>query len=309
MGRYLLGRLSGFVFVIVAVSFLTFFLMWSTPGGPFDELNMPLSPAAKANIKAKYGLDQPFYVQWAKYMINAVQGDFGTSYQYPGTRVIDLFLRYWGNSILLGGLSVLWSFPLGAGLGVVAALNRNKRIDQIITAFSLVTVTLPSFALAFFSLAIFAVILKWVPYGGWLPTTKPITLLLPVLIFGLGTVGSLARYVRSGMLDVLGQDYIRTARAKGVKRSNVIFKHAMRNMLVPIVTIFGPVLTNAITGSAFVERWFVIPGIGNFFLDSITFRDYPVIMASVLIIAVVLSLTFLLTDIAYTLLDPRIRLS
>ena len=134
-------------------------------------------------------------------------------------------------------------------------------------------------------------------------------MVLPVIIFGLGTVGGLARYMRSGMLDVLGQDYIRTARAKGVKRSQVIFKHAMRNMLVPIVTIFGPVLTNAITGSAFVERWFVIPGIGNFFLDSITYRDYPVIMASVLIIAAVLSVTFLLTDIAYTMLDPRIRLS
>jgi ABC-type dipeptide/oligopeptide/nickel transport system permease component len=283
--------------------------MWSTPGGPFDETNMPLSAAAKANIVAKYGLDQPFYVQWAKYMVAAVQGDFGYSFQYKSSKVIDLFTKYWGNSLMLGGLSVLWSFPVGAALGIIAALNRNKLLDQIITAFALVTVTLPSFALAFFGLAIFAVTLKWVPYGGWLPTTKPITMLLPVIIFGLGTVGGLARYMRSGMLDVLGQDYIRTARAKGVKRSKVILKHAMRNMLVPIVTIFGPVLTNAITGSAFVERWFVIPGIGNFFLDSITYRDYPVIMASVLIIAVVLSVTFLLTDIAYTFLDPRVRIN
>lgn len=309
MARYLIGRLLGFFFVLTVVSFITFFLMWSTPGGPFDELNMPLSPAAKANIRAKYGLDQPFYVQWAKYMINAVQGDFGMSYKYPATKVIDLFARYWGNSLLLGGLSVLWSFPVGAILGVVAALNRNKLLDQVITSFSLITVTLPSFALAFFGLAIFAVVLKWFPYGGWKPIDDPRTLVLPVIIFGLGTVGSLARYMRSGMLDVLGQDYIRTARAKGVKRSKVIMKHAMRNMLVPIVTIFGPVITNAITGSAFVERWFVIPGIGNFFLDSINFRDYPVIMASVLIIAVVLTVTFLLTDIVYTLLDPRIRLT
>jgi ABC-type dipeptide/oligopeptide/nickel transport system permease component len=194
-------------------------------------------------------------------------------------------------------------------LGVLAALNRNRLLDQLITGLSLISATLPTFALAFFSLAIFAVALKWVPYGGWKPTSDIRTLILPVIIFGLGTVGSLARYVRSGLLDVLGQDYIRTARAKGVRHNKVVFKHAMRNMLVPIVTIFGPILANAITGSAFVERWFVIPGIGNFFLDSITFRDYPVIMASVLIIAVILTLTFLLTDIAYTLLDPRIRLT
>jgi peptide/nickel transport system permease protein len=309
MARYLLGRFAGFIFVLLSVSFITFFLMWSTPGGPFDEVNMPLSPDAKANIVAKYGLDQPFYVQWAKYMLNAVRGDFGLSFKYPGLKVIDLFVRYWGNSLVLGGLSVLWSFPLGAVLGVIAALNRNKFLDQIITALSLISVTLPTFALAFFSLAIFAIWLKILPYGGWKPTTDPRTLILPVILFGLPTVGTLARYMRSGMLDVLGQDYIRTARAKGVSRSKVILKHAMRNMLVPIVTIFAPVLTNALTGSTWVEKWFLIPGIGNFFLDSITNRDYPVIMASVLIIAVILMFTFLLTDILYTVLDPRIRLN
>lgn len=309
MARYLLQRLFGFIFVVLVVSFITFFLMWKTPGGPFDETNMPLSVEAKANIVAKYGLDQPFYVQWAKYMYNAVQGDFGTSFKYPGKKVTDLFFQYWPNSLLLGGLAVLWSFPLGAVLGIVAALKRNTFIDQLITALALISTTLPQFALAFFSLAIFAVMLRWVPYGGWKPAEDPRTLILPVIIFGLGTVGSLARYMRSGMLDVLGQDYIRTARAKGVSRGKVIFKHAMRNMLVPIVTIFGPVLTNAITGSAFVEQWFVIPGIGHYYLDSITNRDYPVIMASVLIIAVILSVTYLITDIVYTLLDPRIRLN
>src|SRR5450759_1526461 len=309
MARYLLQRLFGFIFVVLVVSFITFFLMWNTPGGPFDETNMPLSPEAKANIVAKYGLDQPFYVQWAKYMYNAVQGDFGTSFKYPGKKVADLFFQYWPNSLILGGLAVLWSFPLGAVLVIVAALKRNTFIDQLITALALISTTLPQFALAFFSLAIFAVMLRWVPYGGWKPFDDPKTLILPVIIFGLGTVGQMARYMRSGMLDVLGQDYIRTARAKGVSRGKVIFKHAMRNMLVPIVTIFGPVLTNAITGSAFVEQWFVIPGIGHYYLDSITNRDYPVIMASVLIIAVIISITYLLTDIVYTLLNPLLRLN
>jgi ABC-type dipeptide/oligopeptide/nickel transport system permease component len=309
MARYLLVRFLGFIFVILTVSFITFFLMWSTPGGPFDETNMPLEGAAKANILAKYGLDQPFYVQWFKYMVNAGQGDFGVSFknQVP---VKDLFLKYWPNSLLLGVLSLLWSFPAGIIFGVVAALKRNTVIDYAITTLALVTSSLPQFAVIFFALAIFAVWLKVLPYGGWIDRGGDWkTLVLPVIIFGMGTVGSLARYTRSGMLDVLGQDYIRTARAKGAKRTAVIFKHAMRNMLVPIVTIFLPTVTNILTGSIYVELGFVIPGVGRFFLESIFTRDYPLIMATVLIAALILSVTYLLTDIAYTILDPRIRLA
>jgi ABC-type dipeptide/oligopeptide/nickel transport system permease component len=203
----------------------------------------------------------------------------------------------------------LWSFPLGATLGIIAALKRNTIVDYIVTAISLSTSTMPVFALTFFSLAVFSVWLKWLPYGGWINHGDPRTLILPVTVFGLGTVGMLARYTRAGMLEVLGQDYIRTARAKGLPRRLVISKHAMRNMLIPIITIFFPVLSNAITGSIFVEMGFVIPGIARFFLDSINYRDYPVIMATVLIAASILAFTFLLTDIAYTVLDPRIRIT
>jgi peptide/nickel transport system permease protein len=309
MARYLLVRFFGFIFVILVVSFITFFLMYSTPGGPFDESKMPLEGAAKANILKKYGLDQPFYVQWFKYMVNAVQGDFGVSFknQVP---VSQLFLKYWPNSLLLGVLSILWSFPVGIIFGIVAALKRNTFIDYIITTIALVTSSLPQFAVIFFALAVFAVWLKILPYGGWVDRGGDLkTLILPVLIFGMGTVGSLARYTRSGMLDVLGQDYIRTARAKGVRRSMVILKHAMRNMLVPIVTIFLPTMTNIISGSIYVELGFVIPGVGRFFLESLFSRDYPLIMATVLIAATILSVTYLLTDVAYTLLDPRIRLA
>ena len=309
MARYLLVRFAGFILVVLVVSFITFFLMYSIPGGPFDESKMPLSPAAKANILRKYGLDQPFYVQWAKYMTNAIQGDFGISFKLQRP-VSEIFMRYWPNSLLLGGLALLWSFPVGIILGIVAALKRNTALDYVITTSALVTSTLPQFSIIFFALAVFAVWLKWVPYGGWVDRGGDLkTLILPVIIFGMGTVGSLARYIRSGMLDVLGQDYIRTARAKGVKRPGVIFKHAMRNMLVPIVTIFFPVITNIVSGSIYVELGFVIPGIGRYFLTSLFDRDYPVIMATVLIAATVISFTYLLTDIAYTILDPRIRLA
>ena len=310
MLKYILGRLAGLVFVLLAVSFLTFFLMYNAPGGPFDELNQPLSPEAKANMIRKYGLDQPFYVNWWNWLTKAIQGDFGISYYYPNTRVIDLFARYWGSSLMLGFLAVAWSFPLGVVLGIVAALKRNTVVDQVITTVALVTVTVPIISVIFFGIAIFVIWLKWFGFNNGQPLYQqpPNAWVLPAFIFGLGTVGALTRYTRSGMLDVLGQDYIRTARAKGVSRALVIMKHAMRNMHIPLVTIFGPVLANAITGSTFVEIAFAIPGIGRFFLESIYTRDYPVIIFTVIIAATMLTVNNLLIDIAYTLIDPRVRL-
>jgi len=310
MARYILGRLAGLAFVLLAVSFLTFFLMYNTPGGPFEELNQPLSAEAKANILRKYGLDQPFYVNWWNWITKAVQGDFGISYFYPNTRVIDLFSRYWGSSLMLGALAVAWSFPLGVALGIIAALKRNTIIDQVITSVALFTVTIPIISLIFFSIAIFIIGLRWFGFNNGQPLYEqpPNTWVLPVFIFGLGTVGALTRYTRSGMLDVLGQDYIRTARAKGLRRSVVIGKHAMRNMLIPLVTIFGPVLANAVTGSTFVEITFAIPGVGRFFLESIYTRDYPIIIFTVIIGATILTISNLLIDLAYTLIDPRVRL-
>jgi peptide/nickel transport system permease protein len=310
MARYLTVRIFGMAFVLLMVSFLTFMIMYNTPGGPFDETEIPLSAEAKANILAKYGLDQPFYVQWAKYIWNALQGDFGYSYAYPNQRIIDLLWTYWKDSLILGFSAVAWSFPTGVIFGVIAALKRNTWIDRAVTVFSLIGVTLPLISLIFFGQMIFVVWLKWVPWGsGRSLTQQPFSFwVLPVILYGIGTVGSLARYTRAGMLEVLGQDYIRTARAKGVRRVGVIFKHAMRNMMIPLITLFGPTLSTAITGSIFVEFAFAIPGIGRFFLGSIFARDYPMIMATTLIGAVILVLTFLISDIAYTLVDPRIRL-
>ncbi|MDW8351424.1 MAG: ABC transporter permease, partial [Anaerolineae bacterium] len=196
MARYILGRLAGLVFVLLSVSFLTFFLMYNTPGGPFDEINQPLSPEAKANMMRKYGLDQPFYVNWWNWITKAVQGDFGISYYYPNTRVIDLFSKYWGSSLMLGFLSVAWSFPLGVVLGVIAALKRNTIVDQIITTIALVTVTVPIISLIFFGIAIFVIGLKWFGFNNGQPLYQqpPNAWVLPAFIFGLGTVGALARY-------------------------------------------------------------------------------------------------------------------
>jgi len=221
-----------------------------------------------------------------------------------------LFKKYWINSIILGGLSVLWSFPIGAVLGIISALRRNTWVDRTITTLSLVTVTMPQVALIFFAVLIFSVQLKWLPWGNGrdLLQQELRFLIMPVMIFGLPTVGTLARYVRSGMLEVLGQDYIRTAKAKGLSYNRVVTKHALRNMLIPIITIFGPTLANAFTGSALIEIFFLIPGIGGFFLSSVFARDYPLLMAVILIGSFILSLTYLISDVLYGIIDPRIRL-
>lgn len=310
MARYITGRLAGFVFVLLAVSFLTFALMYNTPGGPYEELNQPLSPEAKANMLKKYGLDRPFYENWWNWFSKAIQGDFGESYYYPNTKIIDLFLKYWGSSLLLGALALAWSFPLGIALGVIAALKRNTIIDQVLTTISLVSITLPQISIIFFGIAIFVIGLRWFTFSNGLAFhLQPASaMILPVFLFGIGTVGQLTRYIRSGMLDVLGQDYIRTAKAKGVSRVLVILKHAMRNMLIPIVTVFGPVVANIVTGSIYVEIAFAIPGVGRYFLGSIFNRDYPMIIFTVVITAVVLTTSNLLIDLSYTLIDPRVRL-
>ena len=311
MARYILGRLAGLAFVMLVVSFITFFMMYSAPGGPWNEMNQPLSDNARANMKHKYGLDQPFYVNWWQWLGKAVRGDFGESYVVPNTKVLDLYLRFWGSSLMLGGLAVLWSFPVGILFGVVAALKRNTIVDQVLTTLSLMTVTLPQISLIFIGITVFVIELKWFGFTSGRPLyEQPVQAwILPVFLFGVGPVGQITRYTRSGMLDVLGQDYIRTAKAKGVSRTSVILKHAMRNMLVPLVTVFGPTLANAITGSTYIEVAFAIPGIGKYFLSSIFSRDYPLIIFTVILTATILTVSNLVIDLTYTLIDPRVRVA
>ena len=312
MLRYILLRLLGLLGVLLVVSFLTFFLARSVPGGPYDEINKPLSADAKANILKKYGLDKPFYVQWLDYVQHAVRGDFGTSLRHPSKTIVQLLIERWPASLLLGGLALLWSVPLGIILGVTAAIKRNTWLDSTVTFLSIIGTTIPVFALGLFGLFLFAIVLSWVPYpagsGGWQPAKDPRILILPVFIFGLQPLGVIARYTRSNLLEVLGQDFVRTAHAKGLAPNVVLFKHALRNSLIPIITILGPIIPNALTGSAILERQFLIPGIGNFFIEGVLSRNYPLIMALVIIIAVMWGISYLLSDIAYTLADPRIRI-
>lgn len=309
MVSYLIGRIIGLVIVFVIVSILAFVLMHSVPGGPFDEEKSPLPPAGKANILRKYGLDKPLYEQYLRYMGAALRGDFGTSFQSPTESVMQLIGRTWPTSMQLGGLALLLAFASGLTFGIVAAVKQNTWIDYVVTFISTLGVTVPSFVVAIWLLLIFSVQLRWLPTGGWPGNGGEWnSAILPVITLALGPSAVVARYTRSSMVEVMRSDFILTAHAKGLRQRNVVLGHALKNALIPMITILAPQIPNLITGTIFVEVIFRVPGLGKFFVSSIYLRDYPMIMATMLLVAMLWSITYLLSDILYTVVDPRIRL-
>jgi peptide/nickel transport system permease protein len=307
---YLLGRLSGIVVVFIIVSMLAFGLMHSIPGGPFDEEKSPLPPAAKENILRKYGLDRPLYEQYVLYMWNALHGDFCISFQSPTETVIQLIARTWPTSMQLGVLTIIVAASVGLTSGILAAVNQNTWVDYVVTFVSTLGITVPPFVIALWLLLVFAVGLGWLPTGGWPGggDNDFRTLILPVLTFALGPTALGARYTRSSLVEVLHAEFILTARAKGLRDHAVVLGHALKNALIPLITILLPQIPNLITGTIFVEVIFRVPGLGKFFVSSIYLRDYPMIMATMLLVATLWSLTYLFSDILYTLVDPRVRL-
>jgi ABC-type dipeptide/oligopeptide/nickel transport system permease component len=311
MVLYLLRRVSGIVVVFVIVSMLAFLLMHSIPGGPFDEEKAPLPPAAKENILRKYGLDRPLPEQYVRYMLNALRGDFGISFQSPTETVTQLIARTWPTSMLLGGLAILLAFSIGLTSGILSAIHQNTWIDYVVTFISTLGYTVPNFAIALWLLLVFAVGLAWLPTGGWPNDFGDDwkTLILPVVTLSLHPMALVARYTRSSLVEVLHAEYVRTARAKGLREAGVVMGHAMKNALIPLITILGPQIPNLITGTIFVEVVFRVPGLGRFFVTSISLRDYPMIMATMLLVATLWSITYLLSDVLYTVVDPRVRLA
>jgi peptide/nickel transport system permease protein len=311
MARYLLGRLIGLVVVFVMVSVLAFLLMHSVPGGPFDEEKSPLPPAARANILRKYGLDKPLHEQYLRYMWNALHGDFGISFQSPTESVLELIGRTWPTSITLGLMALALAFSGGLTFGIIAALKQNTAVDYWLTFISTLGLTVPNFVIAIWLLLLFSVNLRWVPTGGW-PTGSGgdwRTMILPVITLALGPAALIARYTRMSLIEVIRSDYIRTARAKGLSERMVVLRHALKNALIPLITILGPQIPNLITGTIFVEVIFRVPGLGKFFVSSIALRDYPMILATMLLVAMLWSVTYLISDILYMVVDPRVRLN
>jgi len=304
MIKYIITRVLGLAGVLFIVSIITFSLMHAVSGGPFDEEKMPLSAEAKANILRKYGLDKPLHEQYARYMWNALQFDFGIPFQSPGETVTDLIVRTWPISMQLGGMGLAIAFTFGILLGIISAVKQNTWMDYGTTALATLGFTVPPFATSILFIVVFATIYRILPTGGW---GGPETWIMPVIVYSLGPMAIIARYTRSSFLENLRADYVRTARAKGLKEHKVLSVHVMKNSLIPLLTIMGPMLPGVMTGSLFVEGIFRIPGLGQFFVTSIFERDYPMIMALTLLVAVLIGVTYLITDILYMLVDPRVR--
>lgn len=303
MARYILLRLIGIVGVIWLIGTITFLLMHAIPGGPWDETKGSLPPEVKANISRKYGLDRPLYAQYIGYWRNLLQGDLGIPYSSPTETVTGLIARAWPVSVQLGLYAVILAFALGLPLGVIAALRQNSWVDHLATTLATFGLVTPNFVLAILLIWLFSRTLGWLPVGGW---DSPKHMILPVVTFALGPMAITARYTRTAILEVLHSDYIRTARAKGLRQRTVVRRHILRNALIPMITVLAPMAGLLVTGSIFVESIFRVPGIGRFFSQSIFQRDYPLIMGLTLFYSLIVAVAFLITDLLYVAADPRI---
>ncbi|MBV8086895.1 MAG: ABC transporter permease [Chloroflexi bacterium] len=303
MSAFLLRRVLFILPVLFFVALMTFVLMHVTPGGPWDR-EKPLSPAAVANLNAKYHLDLPLPEQFLLYIWDALHGDFGPSYTHPDETVGDIIKQGAGVTGQLGLFAFVFAVLFGLPLGVFAALRHNRLGDYASMFIAVFGYSVPSFVLATFGIVIFAAVLHMVPTGGWDSWRAWI---MPPIALGLGPAAAIARYTRASMLDVIKQDFVRTGRAKGVRELALVTRHEIKNALLPVVTVIGPTVAYLVTGSFVIEEIFHIPGIGRNFVDSILARDYPMIMASVLLYATAVAVANLFVDLSYGVLDPRIR--
>ncbi|KUO72606.1 MAG: peptide ABC transporter permease [Clostridia bacterium BRH_c25] len=303
MEKYILKRILSAAMTILFIITITFFLMKAIPGDPFSAEKIPNGIVREA-IFAKYGLDKPIYVQYFKYLGNFMVGDFGVSYTKQGLTVERIIKDGFPYSLLIGAYSCALIIIVGITMGIACALRQNKLVDRFVMVLSTLGATIPSFVLATGFLYLFSTVLGWVPSFG---IENPKGYIGPVLVIGAFSMSFVTRLTRTSILDVMQQDYIRTARAKGISEFKVIGKHALRNALLPIVTYIGPMVASILTGSFVIEKVFGIPGIGSLFTISILNRDYTLIMGTTVFFAVFLVLTILIVDILYVFIDPRIK--
>ena len=304
MAKYIVKRVILALLTIFLVATITFFLMRLVPGGPFIA-EKSISAQAQAALNEKFGLDKPVSVQYKNYMLGALHGDFSLSLKQRGRTVSDIIFSKFPVSAKLGGISVLVALAIGIPLGSVAALNRGKWIDQLIILIATCGIAFPSFVICTVGMYLFGVHLKWLPTFG---LTTPLHYILPIFSLSFYPTAYITRLMRSSMLDVIDQDYMRTAKAKGLSQRRSLFKHALRNAILPVVTYVGPMLAYTLTGSFVVEKIFVIPGLGGQFVSSIMTRDYTVIMGTTIFLATLLILMNVVVDIVYKIIDPRIQL-
>lgn len=302
MAKYVVKRILLAILTVIVISAITFFVMHLVPGGPFNR-EKALSQATIEALERRYNMDKPLAQQYVIYMTNLLKGDFGVSLK-NGRNISDIFKESFPISAKLGLSAITIALVFGTILGSLAALMRNKLPDRIIVFFSTLFTAVPSFVLATLLLLIFAIKLGWVPV--W--NANEVHYVLPVIALAAYPMAYVTRLSKTSMLDALGQDYIRTAKSKGVPKWRVIFKHALRNSLIPVITYAGPQIAYIITGSMVVETIFTVGGIGSKFVTSINNRDYTLIMATTIFLATLMVLANLICDLLYKAVDPRIKL-
>ena len=310
MLRYSAGRILWFVPTLLAMAAVTFVIMTLTPGSPFDPGTGRIPPEAIAQIEKQYGLDKPIYERFALYVWNALRGDFGISYDKRPQTVSSIISKTFPISLHLGVMATVFAVVVGMGLGILAAVNQNGALDYLSATLAILFYSVPNFVLGFLLILFFAV---WLPdqglglgfdISGW---EHPIDWVLPTIALAAAPLATLARYTSSSMIDVIRSDYVRTARAKGLAERKVILKHVLKNALIPVVTLIGPIFAAIGTGSFFVEQVFNIPGMGKFFVTSMQVQDQTMILAVTLLYGVFLAAMNLAVDLVYGLIDPRIR--
>ncbi len=303
MSKYIARRLLWLLLVLFVVSFITFALMHLVPGGPWDR-DKQLAPQVVENLNKKYGLDKPFFVQFGNYVAGLLHGDLGISYQYQDRSVSSILAGGLPKTATLGVTAFLLAILLGIPLGILAALRQNSIFDYLSVLFSTIFASIPGFVLGIFLIILFSVALHWLPTGGW---NGPANVVMPAIALAALPAAYIGRITRASILDVARQDYVRTARAKGMMERVVLVRHILRNALIPVLTISGPELAALISGSFIIENLFSIPGIGRLFVQGVFQRDYGLIMGSILFYAFVIAFINLVVDILYAAVDPRIR--
>ncbi|MBL3649270.1 dipeptide ABC transporter permease DppB [Bacillus vallismortis] len=304
MVRYMMKRFWAMAATILVITTLTFVLMKVIPGSPFNE-ERGTNEVVQKNLEAYYHLDDPLIFQYIIYLKSIITFDFGPSIKKPSDSVNDMLERGFPVSFELGLTAIVIAVISGLVLGVIAALRRNGFLDYAAMSLAVLGISIPNFILATLLIQQFAVNLNLFPAATW---TSPIHMVLPTAALAVGPMAIIARLTRSSMVEVLTQDYIRTAKAKGLSPFKIIVKHALRNALMPVVTVLGTLVASILTGSFVIEKIFAIPGMGKYFVESINQRDYPVIMGTTVFYSVILIIMLFLVDLAYGLLDPRIKL-
>jgi len=304
MLKYILKRFTMMLITLFIIITATFFLMRAIPGGPFS-FDRVLPPSVEEALEAKYNLDKPVIEQYFDYLLGIIRFDFGPSYVYFGQTVNEMMADGWPASATLGAVATILIILLGLPMGIVAALNRNKPADRITMVISTVGVVVPSFVMATFLLYFFSIKVELFPtfgvesYKGYI---------LPAICLAIGPVCGIARLARSSMLDTLSQDYMRTAESKGLSRSRIIIVHGLRNSLIPVTTSLGMIFAAMLTGTFVIEKIFAVPGLGRYFVFSITNRDYTAVMGLTILSSAIMVVAVFLIDIIYLLIDPRIKL-